>query len=223
VNRRVALVVFALAVAGAAACGAKDIVVADVATDGGAPPSLDGGADGARDAAPADDASPPPGPSCKSNADCAPNEYCSKNKCGDAVGGCEQRPDLCDDSTQLHCGCDGVTYWNDCLRQRDGAMASTDGGCAVGAAPCDDNAGSKCPVNDAACARLVYGQACPQNLPGVCWVLPDQCPSPGPPGPMWLSCGGPNACTDLCGAISTSMPFQSAPPPGGCPSGPNGN
>lgn len=187
-----------------AACADQDIVVADIAqtTDGG-------------------DASPP-GSACKTNDDCAPNAFCAKSSCDAPSGGCELRPVLCDSDARPTCGCDGVTYWNDCLRKRTGVAASTHDQC-TSYAVCNDPIGASCPVAGASCARLVPPQApCPPMFPGACWMLPDTCPPPPPPGspdprlPTFRDCGmGPGgACSSMCDAIRSGAPHQQAQGPG---------
>ncbi|HEX3849595.1 MAG TPA: hypothetical protein VHW01_01440, partial [Polyangiaceae bacterium] len=59
----------------------------------------------------------PSEPSCTSNADCQPTAYCDKAGCNVSIGSCRLRPLLCDLNSSPRCGCDGVTYWNDCLRK----------------------------------------------------------------------------------------------------------
>lgn len=222
-----------LAVGLLAGCSSRDVVVAAVAL--GAEPSDAAPPDAAPpDARPADarpaevgptdegaaDA-PPKGAACASNDQCAPDQFCATNACDAGTGSCEVRPVLCESTTDPVCGCDGVSFWNDCLRQRDGVASSSQGACTIGAALCTDPAGATCPVADASCARLVYGQygqqPCPTSFPGVCWALPATCPSSSPTDPMWFACGAPRDCVDICTAIGAGGVYQLAFGPGTCP------
>ncbi len=145
--------------------------------------------------------------SCRVNGDCNGSDlFCAKSSCGDVTGVCQVAPSDCPDEPQEVCGCDGVTYWNVCLLQRDKVSASTPGPCQLDALPCDD--ATSCGVPDAFCDRVQFHGPC---MPGggFCHVLPDTCPTDqgtpvvacGPPG------GGHKVCTSVCDAIRSEMPF----------------
>lgn len=174
------------------ACGPDDVVIAHVA---------------AGDAGYSDVAEErPAGAWCKSNADCAPNEFCEKVTCGSQSGGCQLRPIFCEGDRQPVCGCDGVTYWNECLRKRNGANRGANEECKIGVKCRTPNA-AECLVPNAYCARIVpANQPCPPDLEGACWVLPDICPPPVPGEPTFLECGGANSCRHACDAIRTGFP-----------------
>lgn len=194
------------ACAACAACAEHDVVVAEVAAPG------DGGEDGeAGDSADAQPLAESGAPSCNTSEDCEPNAYCSRAACSDPTGTCILRPIVCDAGYDPHCGCDAVTYWNDCLRQRAGTTGATSGQCSVDPAPCGGPA-PPCPVPGASCAHLVPPNGpCPQQFPGVCWLLPDTCPAGVPPG-AWVQCGSaPPVCTDTCTAILSGAPSQGVP------------
>lgn len=53
----------------------------------------------------------------------------------DVAGVCTRRPDSCSIAVAPVCGCDGVTYTTDCLRQLAGAALDHDGVCASPLAP----------------------------------------------------------------------------------------
>jgi hypothetical protein len=170
-----------------------------------------------------DEAGPEAGPqdggpqTCSTNSDCTEPAYCAKSTCSATQGVCELPPLNCDDTEKEVCGCDGVIYWNDCLRQRDGVVAALPGECTTHFARCggpQQDAG--CPVQDAVCGRLDPGGGggnfC-MMPPGVCWVLPDTCPT-DTMGSRWVGCSPLpfNPCTDLCDAVRSQRPYARALP-----------
>jgi hypothetical protein len=86
-------------------------------------------------------ASPPAvcigGPSvCNSQQVCSGGLFCDMNqprRClASAVGGiCIETPSVCPRNYQPVCGCDGVTYGNDCERRRAHAPLDHEGECAA--------------------------------------------------------------------------------------------
>ena len=177
-------------------CEAQDVVVATIDVDSGV----------------ADGAALGPG-QCRTNDQCSATELCAKTDCLQSVGSCHKRPLLCDSIGPPTCGCDGVTYWNDCLRERSGASASSPGECSVNVAKCNDPAASACPVGGASCSRLVPPGRCSPDVEGACWVLPSSCPA-GVPSDHWTSCGDPRTCDETCAAIRSGLPHQLAQGPG---------
>jgi hypothetical protein len=172
-----ALLVFVLC---ASACAPVDVVVAEVPAepDGGRPL--------------------PPGP-CAKNEDCPPDRFCEKPDCDTVVGQCHPRPVFCGDAPNVVCGCNGVNYWNDCLRRAQGIRAATFGECTTSAASCGGTSGATCPDADASCAKLLpSASACTANPEGTCWFVPTNCPVGG--GGAWTPCAG-GACADTCTAI----------------------
>jgi hypothetical protein len=207
----------------ASGCGEQVVVVvrADLGFDGGGPPDAskrqDGsqerqdsalGRDAGQDSPTSDVGGNDAGQACAGNQDClSQTEFCNKASCGASEGRCQAYPDVCDDVLDAFCGCDGVTYWNDCLRQRDGVEASTRGQCSNHFATCGDV--EACPVPDGSCGKLAAGPPGTCDVPiGVCWVLPDKCPLDAG-GLEWTSCGGLHpSCTDLCDAILSEQPHE---------------
>lgn len=179
---------------GGSHCQATDIVIADI-------PVGDGG-ERAHHSEP-----------CAESADCHDNEFCDKPTCDATSGRCHHRRviDFCTTGGAPVCGCDGVTYWNDCLREARGVSSSTNGEC-VAAAPCSK--AESCAVAGAACARLLpEGAACAADAPGTCWVLPPVCPVDGG-GAAWTRCdGNARSCTDACTAIRAQVPHRRLPSP----------
>ncbi len=146
---------------------------------------------------------------CVNDDDCHEG-FCVRDTCDQPTGHCEARPVSCDTTQLLTCGCDGVTYWNDCLRKQAGVTASALGYCGPGAATCGGGSGP-CPVAGASCARVFPStDRCPHDPdpPGVCVMLPPSCPAPAPGGELLAKCGGvgPTSCDDECGAIRSEAP-----------------
>jgi hypothetical protein len=198
----VAVVGFGVA---ALCCAPQDVVVANV---------HDGGIGEQNDAKPF-------GTTCMHNEDCDSSSYCERATCGDATGVCQVLPPFCDDTQSPVCGCDGVTFWNDCLRRSRGETSSIAGPCMSGAAECGGMMRKQCDIPGARCAKLLRADATcdgPQDMiPGHCWVLPFKCPAPDPMEDKWEACGLPDAgsgpippmdCRGFCDAIRSSAPFK---------------
>jgi hypothetical protein len=158
-----------------------------------------------------------PGGSCDKNSDCTvANTYCAKSSCTDTQPGtCTPGPLDCGDAGfSPVCGCDGVTYANDCLRTRAGvpALMTPAGACGAMSALCGGPQDASCPGQQTVCNYLT-GRASPQDCSGgpqhegTCWVLPFQCPLDA--GPQeWQQCSvGPQVCVDLCAAIQSGRRY----------------
>ncbi|HVU02785.1 MAG TPA: hypothetical protein VHE30_13590 [Polyangiaceae bacterium] len=160
--------------------------------------------------------------SCVTSKDCPGGWTCEFHACSDATGSCEPRPILCDPQPVPVCGCDGVTYWNDCVRQQYGVAAATIGQCGITASPCDQ--ASDCGFPEASCAHVV-----PETLPcsspskGSCWIVPTDCAAT-PQSPRWVLCpapgtppGTPLQCESTCAAIRSGLSYVAISPGPGCP------
>jgi len=145
----------------------------------------------------------PPMP-CVSDTDCM-GWRCEKQGCDAASGFCEPPPIFCPPDPMPVCGCDGVTYWNDCIRRQSGAQVSAPEECRADACACE--VGSDCKVANASCNHLV--DMCGRSK-GACWVLPPQCLPNGDPH-MWQECKPPGAppgpCVDTCSAILSEKSY----------------
>ncbi len=155
------------------------------------------------------------GQPCSNNDDCSPPggaAFCAKPGCGAQMGECQLRRLDCDnepDDAGTVCGCDGVDYWNDCLRMRDGVSSSTNGQCSSQFVTCGGPEETPCPEPDALCFIQATEQ-CNGANGGTCWVLPDGvCSDAGPHN--WQSCGDPGLqCVNLCAAIQSRQPHMRA-------------
>ena len=162
---------------------------------------------------PAEDAGTPHGKRCTTNDDCSQDGFCEKVTCDAPAGECRRRPTLCAQEQRPTCGCDGITYLDDCLRRAAGVSSSTPGECDASALRC--SATQACPAG-ATCALLAMRDfMCSPDLAGVCWVIPAVCPPPVT-GDRWDPCApGPGPrCVGTCEAIAAGVPFRRA---GRCP------
>jgi hypothetical protein len=159
---------------------------------------------------------------CRNLNDClGPTWLCAKQGCGDAMGICRPRQFTCDPVYAPVCGCDHVTYWNDCLRDQYGVPASTVGKCGGGARACDTSADCGPGAN---CSHFLPPNVSCGQPPGAgnCWVTPMDCPT-NDDSKKWTSCpaagsgqGGQGPCLTTCQAVQSGLP--SVPPQhGACP------
>lgn len=66
---------------------------------------------------------------CRQSVECPMGWRREKKACGDATGVCKELPAACSEQESLVCGCDGVTYFNDCVRSVCGSLSSMPGAC----------------------------------------------------------------------------------------------
>jgi len=102
---------------------------------------------------------------CWENSMCDDTEYCYFADCMMETGTCELRPEDCPDVWDPVCGCDEITYTNECFAALEGMSVDYFGEC--GAAPCIDN--SMC-----AGTEYCYFEEC-TNDSGFCEPRPEGC------------------------------------------------
>jgi hypothetical protein len=154
---------------------------------------------------------------CATNDECRRDEFCAKSTCDAVAGICEHRPNMCIPEGGAVCGCDGVTYFDDCLRRTLGVSLAGTTECGSTAMACEGPGTGGCPAGTY-CARLLPpGTACgQQEMGGTCWALPAVCTTGETADrDRWLVCDAqPPSCLDTCNAIRTNAVLVRAR---GCP------
>lgn len=148
--------------------------------------------------------------SCSDAEPCQLGWTCERQGCDAPNGVCVPWPPDCFPNYNPVCGCDGVTYWNDCIRLRSGARLAGSDICRASACTCE--VGADCNVPYASCSHLLPPGAMCGHGEGACWVLPPVCPPPPVGAKLWLECkppdqGGQGGCLDMCSAIATEHSY----------------
>jgi len=153
---------------------------------------------------PSDDAGALVPTRCVKSSDCGEGSYCEKGTCDAPAGTCRTPEEDCGNEEAVVCGCDGVTYFNECLRKQASIEGSTAGPCTI------PNCGGSFPqcTSPTVCFQVVaMGQPCapsPNASPpvGTCWFLPADCPQPSATSQYWDDCAPDGArCEETCPAI----------------------
>lgn len=146
------------------------------------------------------------GTPCARTEECPVGFSCQRSQCEDLSGYCERVPPVCDAEADPVCGCDGVSYWNDCLRRNQGVTAAVPGACVAGLS-CREH--SECP-DRSSCAFLLTSRAdCGRDVEsGTCWRAPAEC-SRTALMEGWSLCTGEGEagqCIDTCRAMLMGSP-----------------
>ena len=146
---------------------------------------------------------------CIGKGDCGPGWACQRGGCDTPLGECVPFDHFCSPDPVPVCGCNGVTYWNDCLRINAGAQLAGPGPCKANACSCEVS--SDCGVPYASCSHLLPpGETCGHGI-GTCWMVPFGCP-PNADKKLWRECkppdqGPPGPCVDTCNAIASGRTY----------------
>lgn len=159
---------------------------------------------------------------CLNDQVCGPRSFCAKQYCDDPfqmqppqIGTCAPRPraSSCSGEFAPECGCDGVTYFNECVRLAQGVNRARKSECQrVFAQSCSAtrscSAGSFC--------ALPGIESCDvPSTEGRCWALPSDCSATRVGDDAVLRCttraGAERECVSLCDAIREQVPFVWSP------------
>jgi hypothetical protein len=162
--------------------------------------------------------SPPTKTECRTSSTCGPGAYCEFPRCGVPTGICQPKPQSCSWDFLPVCGCDGHTYFNDCLRRIKEVPKVGAGECPAPES-CDDGSGHSSCRDGAQCVKLSLASDCSSVLQLHCWMMPDgECSLDTVDSATWRACPGPGAhstgtqsgCVGTCDAYRSGGLFLHA-------------
>jgi len=92
----------------------------------------------------------------------------------DLAGTCVAVPSTCPERGPQVCGCDGITYANECELLKAGVRAAKPGACGAAEQPQACKAQTDCTEKNTFCEWKAG--TCSDKLPGVCTGQPEICP-----------------------------------------------
>lgn len=150
---------------------------------------------------------------CASNSDCQATEFCKKAE-GDCqgLGVCQPKPELCTILVDPICGCDGVTYSNECESDLAGVSIAHPGECVPSLPLCPDLDNDGYAVCSAACDPA--GKQCGDcndgdfsinpGAPETCDGIDNDCNTGTADGIGEIWYGNPTSCgLGICGSTGS--------------------
>jgi hypothetical protein len=164
---------------------------------------------------------------------CPAGQFCSRTpSCGSVAGSCEIIRSADCATSGPECGCDGITYYNSCVRQAAKVSRAGAGECAFqpGQTPRQCGPNDPCPDPTDYCALVLpftapppppqsllldadlsplLDELCNGQKGGVCWALPDEASCTGPASRRVEGCD--LKCIDECSAIRRGGVYSGCP------------